>query len=218
MGDSSNSRAYNDWTHFRLAMLTITLGLASSSRKRWTCSCSRRSLSSFIVALLLRVDMIDRGIGKVMMRLKGPGGAKVSHEATTDNLQYCIGYRTEKMDAALSRWQMMNERFKNIARLRVVSFTEGRRRSINQFFGGGGQGGVALRPPLTVPTRTSWEKWTTNTDIQYLRLLSPIHDERIAFLPSSLMLVWSLLTKTSIRSTFGQILQKRTDLLLVDPD
>ena len=37
-----------------LALLTMTLGLASSSLSLWLCSWSRRSLSSCIVALFAR--------------------------------------------------------------------------------------------------------------------------------------------------------------------
>lgn len=53
-----NTAPYTITTHLLLAALTAILGRESSSRSLWLCSNRRRSLSSFMVALLVRDDIV----------------------------------------------------------------------------------------------------------------------------------------------------------------
>lgn len=62
---AARKRGSQDEAYLRLAILTITLGRANSSLKRWLCSISRRSLSSCMVALLARAAAEDMVIDTV---------------------------------------------------------------------------------------------------------------------------------------------------------
>ena len=55
-------------THFIAATLTMTLGLASSSLNRWLCSINLLSLSSCMVALFAREDILADGTERQTMR------------------------------------------------------------------------------------------------------------------------------------------------------